>query len=49
VIGRENGLEPMNGQALAIAKKVAAEGDALVAGVDRRREAALRHKWTLAH
>ena len=32
VIGREDDLEPMNRQALAIAKKVAAEGDALVAG-----------------
>ena len=32
LIGRENDLEPMNRQALAIAKKVAAEGDALVAG-----------------
>ncbi len=32
VIGRENDLEPMNRQALAIAKKVAAEGDALLAG-----------------
>src|SRR5438876_11005818 len=32
LIGRENDLEPMNKQALAIAKKVAAEGDALVAG-----------------
>jgi betaine-homocysteine S-methyltransferase len=32
IIGRENDLEPMNRQALAIAKKVAAEGDALVAG-----------------
>lgn len=32
VIGREGDLEPMNRQALAIAKKVAAEGDALVAG-----------------
>src|SRR4051794_16954752 len=31
-IGREGDLEPMNRQALAIAKKVAAEGDALVAG-----------------
>ena len=32
LIGRENNLEPMNRQALAIAKKVAAEGDGLVAG-----------------
>src|SRR4051812_12920380 len=32
LIGRESELEPMNRQALAIAKKVAAEGDALVAG-----------------
>src|ERR671939_2069244 len=32
LIGRESDLEPMNRQALAIAKKVAAEGDALVAG-----------------
>ena len=32
LIGREDDLEPMNRQALAIAKKVAAEGDALVAG-----------------
>jgi betaine-homocysteine S-methyltransferase len=32
LIGRENDLEQMNRQALAIAKKVAAEGDALVAG-----------------
>jgi betaine-homocysteine S-methyltransferase len=32
LIGREGDLEPMNRQALAIAKKVAAEGDALVAG-----------------
>ena len=32
LIGREADLEPMNRQALAIAKKVAAEGDALVAG-----------------
>ena len=32
LIGRENDLEPMNRQALQIAKKVAAEGDALVAG-----------------
>ena len=32
LIGRESDLEPMNRQALAIAKKVASEGDALVAG-----------------
>src|SRR5215469_2978462 len=32
LIGRESDLEPMNRAALAIAKKVAAEGDALVAG-----------------
>src|SRR5215469_16117538 len=32
LIGREHDLEPMNRTALAIAKKVAAEGDALVAG-----------------
>ena len=32
LIGREHDLEPMNRAALAIAKKVAAEGDALVAG-----------------
>lgn len=32
LIGRENDLEPMNRAALRIAKKVAAEGDALVAG-----------------
>ena len=32
LIGREGDLEPKNRQALAIAKKVAAEGDALVAG-----------------
>jgi methionine synthase I (cobalamin-dependent) len=32
LIGREGDLEPMNRQALAIAKKVAAEGGALVAG-----------------
>jgi betaine-homocysteine S-methyltransferase len=32
LIGRENDLEPMNRQALAIAKKVATEGNALVAG-----------------
>ncbi|MBV9262306.1 MAG: homocysteine S-methyltransferase family protein [Pseudolabrys sp.] len=32
LIGREADLEPMNRQALAIAKKVAAEGNALVAG-----------------
>ena len=32
LIGREHELEPMNRQALAIARKVAAEGDALVAG-----------------
>ena len=32
LIGRESDLEPMNRQALAIARKVAAEGDALVAG-----------------
>src|SRR5438874_3693479 len=32
LIGREDDLEPMNRQALAIAKKVAAEGNALVAG-----------------
>ena len=32
LIGREADLEPMNRQALQIAKKVAAEGDALVAG-----------------
>src|SRR5437764_15261451 len=32
LIGREDDLEPMNRQALAIAKKVAAEGHALVAG-----------------
>jgi len=32
LIGREGDLERMNRQALAIAKKVAAEGDALVAG-----------------
>ncbi len=32
LIGREADLEPMNRRALAIAKKVAAEGDALVAG-----------------
>ncbi len=32
LIGREGDLEAMNRQALAIAKKVAAEGDALVAG-----------------
>ncbi len=32
LIGREDELEPMNRQALAIAKKVAAEGGALLAG-----------------
>ncbi|HEV3042833.1 MAG TPA: homocysteine S-methyltransferase family protein [Roseiarcus sp.] len=32
LIGRESDLEPMNRAALALAKKVAAEGDALVAG-----------------
>jgi betaine-homocysteine S-methyltransferase len=32
LIGRESDLEPMNRAALAMAKKVAAEGDALVAG-----------------
>jgi betaine-homocysteine S-methyltransferase len=32
LIGREGDLEPMNRAALALAKKVAAEGDALVAG-----------------
>jgi betaine-homocysteine S-methyltransferase len=32
LIGREQDLEPMNRAALTIAKKVAAEGDALVAG-----------------
>jgi betaine-homocysteine S-methyltransferase len=32
LIGRENDLEPMNKKALQIAKKVAAKGDALVAG-----------------
>jgi methionine synthase I (cobalamin-dependent) len=32
LIGRESDLEPMNRTALALAKKVAAEGDALVAG-----------------
>jgi betaine-homocysteine S-methyltransferase len=32
LIGREDDLEPMNRAALRIAKKVAAEGDALVAG-----------------
>ncbi|MBV8837522.1 MAG: homocysteine S-methyltransferase family protein [Alphaproteobacteria bacterium] len=32
LIGRESDLEPMNRQALAIARKVAAEGGALVAG-----------------
>ena len=32
LIGRERDLEPMNRAALAMAKKVAAEGDALVAG-----------------
>ena len=32
LIGREGDLEPMNRQALAIAKKVATEGDALLAG-----------------
>lgn len=32
LIGREGDLEPMNRQALAIAGKVAAEGDALLAG-----------------
>lgn len=31
-IGRENDLEPMNRQALRIAKEIAQEGDALVAG-----------------
>src|SRR5580765_7663432 len=32
VIGRENDLEPMNRNAIRIAKEIAAEGDALVAG-----------------
>src|SRR5919201_5472430 len=32
IIGRENDLEPMNRQALAIAKKVAAETGSLLAG-----------------
>src|SRR3990170_8868520 len=32
VIGREKDLEPMNRQAIKIAKEVAAEGNALVAG-----------------
>ena len=32
LIGRESDLEPMNRAALAMAKKIAAEGDALVAG-----------------
>ena len=32
IIGRERDLEPMNRQALSIAKKVAKEGDALLAG-----------------
>src|SRR5262252_6608036 len=31
-IGREDDLEPLNRQALRLAKEVAAEGDALVAG-----------------
>src|SRR3954468_24557039 len=32
IVGRGAGLEPLNRQALRLAKEVAAEGDALVAG-----------------